>query len=96
MDVTKKEIGAREMTNGKRETGNGKRETATENGKRERENNKWKQNRECEMKLLTGIGFNLGFVPVRYFPVRHFRNIMFKLSYCKKDLTCETQDEKLH
>lgn len=91
MDVTKKEIGARELT-----TRNGKRETATENGKRERENNKWKQNRECVMKLLTGIGFNLGFVPVRYFPVPHFRNIIFKLSYCKKDLTCETQDEKLH
>lgn len=31
MDVTKKEIGAREMTNGKRETGNcdGERETGT-------------------------------------------------------------------
>ena len=48
------------------------------------------------MKLLTGIGFNLGSVPDRYFPVPHFRNIIFKLSYCKKDLTCETQDEKLH
>ena len=58
MDVTKKEIEARGMTNGKRKT-------ATENGKRERENNKWKQNRECVMKLLTGIRFNLGFVPIR-------------------------------
>ena len=89
MDVTTKEIGARGMTNGKRKT-------ATENGKRERENNKWKQNRECVMKLLTGIRFNLGFVPIRYFPVPHFRNITFKLSYCKKYVTCQTQDEKLH
>ena len=32
MDVTKKEIGAREMTNGKRETGNGKLRRRTGNG----------------------------------------------------------------
>ena len=86
MDVTKKEIGARAMTNGKRETGN---------GGRERENNKWKQNRECVMKLLIGIRFNLGFVPISYFPVPRFRNILFKLSYCKKNLASETHDKKL-
>lgn len=83
----------RRSGHGEWRTGNGKRET--ENGKRE--NKKWKQNRECVMKLLTGIRFKLGFVSINYFPVPHFRiNILFKLSYCKKNLTCETHDEKLH
>ena len=41
---------------------NGKRETR--NGKRE--NNKWKQNRMCDEVT------DLGFVPIRYFPVSLF------------------------
>ena len=33
------------------------------------ENEKWEQNRELEIKLLIGLGFKLGFVPIFYFPI---------------------------
>jgi len=46
----------------KRETGNEEQGTGKEHGEWEIE--KWEQNRELEMKLLTGRGFKLGFVPI--------------------------------
>ena len=39
------------------------------NENREQENVEWEQNRESEMKLLIGLGFELGFVPIFHFPV---------------------------
>ena len=46
---------------------NGEWEAGKEHG--ERENEKWEQNRHLEMKLMTGLGFKLGFVPIFHFPV---------------------------
>ena len=34
----------------------------------EQESEKWEQNRELEMKLLVGLKFKLGFVPIFHFP----------------------------
>ena len=35
----------------------------------EQESEKWEQKRELEMKLLVGLKFKLGFVPIFHFPV---------------------------
>ena len=45
------------------------RGTGSGNEHREQENVEWEQNRDLEMKLLTGLGFELGFVPIFHFPV---------------------------
>ena len=45
------------------------RGTGSGNEHREQENVEWEQNRDLEMKLLIGLGFELGFVPIFHFPV---------------------------
>ena len=51
------------------------RGTGSGNEHREQENVEWEQNRDLEMKLLIGLGFELGFVPIFHFPVPRSSNI---------------------
>ena len=53
-----------------------------ENGHGERENEKWKPSRELEMKLLIGLGFELGFVPIFHFSVPHCSNTFPETGRC--------------
>ena len=62
-DVTKTRKGERGTGNGERGTGNGERGTRNEERGRGTEK-KREQNRELEIKSLTGLGFKLGFLPI--------------------------------
>ena len=44
-----------------------------QNERRERENEKWDQNKELKMKLLIGLRFMFGFVPIFHLPVNRAR-----------------------
>lgn len=45
------------------------RSYVTKTGRGERGNEEWEQSRELGMKLLIGLGFQLGFVPIFHFLV---------------------------
>ena len=52
------------------------RGTGSGNEHREQENVEWEQNRDLEMKLLTGLGFELGFVPIFHFSVPRIGSLL--------------------
>lgn len=69
------------------------RGTGSGNEHREQENVEWEQNRDLEMKLLTGLGFELGFVPIFHFPVSRIGSLLpvSRSSNIRKCLATEVQ-----
>ena len=69
------------------------RGTGSGNEHREQENVEWEQNRDLEMKLLIGLGFELGFVSIFHFPVSPIGSLLPvpRSSNIRKCLATEAQ-----
>ena len=73
------------------------RGTGSGNEHREQENVEWEQNRHLEMKLLIGLGFELGFVPIFHFPVSRIGSLLpvSRSSNIRKCLAMQVQTSQL-
>ena len=56
-----------------------KTRNGTSNELGEREDEKWKQSRELKRKVLIGLSFKLGFVPIFHYFVPRFSSIRFNI-----------------